>query len=823
MSSPERKDANLPFSFFPQTGSTAVRPPIRHTVRWFSLLSTPQMFTLLAALLLLPLTAVNLNAQQGSEDYVFHSVTIVAGGYVPGMIAHPTEPGLIYARTDIGSVYRWQAKEQRWHPLTDFHSPQDYNLNGPESVALDPNDPNRLYIAAGMYAYSNCCAFLVSRDRGATFKTYPAPFEMAANSDGRAAGERLAVNPFKPNELFMGTRFNGLWVSEDHAETWKQVSSFPVQSSTDTYGVQSVLFDPKTPGTIYVGSYTNATVYVSTNDGATWAALPGQPIAWPFSVRSGTNPPAPERALINRDGDLYVNFNDLPGPNVINYGIVEKYNPSTKAWTNITPPPDSPFQSGPLGGFVGLSQDPTRAGTVAVSTMDRWYPVDTVYVTHDSGSTWINLGLITSSSGDDGPPFGSYYFNPSVYTSTSPYLTFGGTNFPNSPDLSAKFGWWISALLIDPSNPDHLMYGTGATIYGTNNVSAADVGGPPTWSVQAKGVEETAVLALISPSAGAHLLSGVGDIGGFQHTDFNVSPAAGMYTNPVATSVGSLDWAGQNPGFIVRAQSPATSSTSPCNYGAFSTNNGTSWTPFTACAQGANSGNGGTISADASGTTIMWTPPFSGTAQFSTDNGETWISTVGLPGPTAVYADKVKPQLFYSYSSTSSGGAFYSGTVDTVHGTATFSQVNTTPLPASASCNGSGCGVVDVNFARHGDLWLPLGSNGLYHSTDGGITWTKRTNVTYANSVAVGAASPWTHQQAVFLYGQTSPHGTMAVYRSDDSGKSWVRINDDEHQYGGPTLIQADPRIYGRVYLGMNGRGIIYGDLRRLDNRDWRQ
>jgi oligoxyloglucan reducing-end-specific cellobiohydrolase len=121
--------------------------------------------------------------------------------------------------------------------------------------------------------------------------------------------------------------------------------------------------------------------------------------------------------------------------------------------------------------------------------------------------------------------------------------------------------------------------------------------------------------------------------------------------------------------------------------------------------------------------------------------------------------------------------------------------------------------VVDVNWAKAGDLWLPLGSNGLYHSTDGGSTWTKLANVAYANSVAVGAASPWTHQQAVFLYGEASPNGAMAIYRSDDTGKSWLRINDGAHQYGGPTLIQADPRVYGRVYLGMNGRGIIYGDL----------
>jgi hypothetical protein len=43
-----------------------------------------------------------------------------------------------------------------------------------------------------------------------------------------------------------------------------------------------------------------------------------------------------------------------------------------------------------------------------------------------------------------------------------------------------------------------------------------------------------------------------------------------------------------------------------------------------------------------------------------------------------------------------------------------------------------------------------------------------------------------------------------------------VRINDDQHQFGLSGWIHClcgDPRIYGRVYFGTEGRGVIYGDL----------
>ena len=56
--------------------------------------------------------------------------------------------------------------------------------------------------------------------------------------------------------------------------------------------------------------------------------------------------------------------------------------------------------------------------------------------------------------------------------------------------------------------------------------------------------------------------------------------------------------------------------------------------------------------------------------------------------------------------------------------------------------------------------------------------------------------------------------GVRGVYRSDDFGGTWTRINDDQHQWGLILQGAGDPRIYGRVYVGTHGRGVVYGDPR---------
>ena len=49
------------------------------------------------------------------------------------------------------------------------------------------------------------------------------------------------------------------------------------------------------------------------------------------------------------------------------------------------------------------------------------------------------------------------------------------------------------------------------------------------------------------------------------------------------------------------------------------------------------------------------------------------------------------------------------------------------------------------------------------------------------------------------------------VFGSDDKGKTWTRVNDDGHEYGGLAngeFVMGDMNTYGVVYMSTAGRGI---------------
>ncbi len=712
------------------------------------------------------------------------SVKWGGGGYVTGILYHPTTPNIRYARTDVGGAYRWDPATSLWMPITDGlgFGGGDSNFHGVESLAVDPTNDQLLYMVAGTKADSNGRIY-ISSDRGNNWTWVTLPFPVMGNDNGRAMGERLQLDPTNPSTMFYGSRTAGLWKSADSGHTWSRLNLGSVTMSGSAIGVEKVIFDNSNVGggqttwIIYAAvapDYANAagltsSLYKSTNGGFSWTPVtvptPATGYYIPHMVRSA-------------DGNYYLAFNQSAGQGISGPSYLYKYVPYSGTWTQL--------MSSTSGGFGGVSIYGSGSTTRIALAVTGWANMSQeVQLSDDAGATWreIEVGM------------------------------------GHTPAATSTNGW-NDDIEIDPFNRDHIAHVTGAGIVETWSASLAT----PWWNIAAPGMEETATLALSTPPAGApyKLIDSGGDIGAWVYTDLATKATKGPRAG--WTNASSADMAWSDPLYI--ATSIQDHENNHVGTGYWSGDGGTTWTAFATLPTGAaaNPGDPANLIVTARNN-VVWAPGDS-VPSYTTNNGASWTATnlpavSNLNGWVHAYrlkADRKNPNKVYAYDSGAqwwgSPGKVYVST-DGGHNF-TLSQGSVAAnLHANASFNTS----MEVNPNVEGDIWLADG-NAVYHSLDSGATWTKLNNFASvgdlnqpglhgATTVTLGKAAPGaTYSAAVYVVGTIN--GVWGMYHSDDGGATWARFNDDAHQFGGMGMMAGDWNTYGRVYVGGNGRGVLY-------------
>jgi photosystem II stability/assembly factor-like uncharacterized protein len=724
------------------------------------------------------LLAVNLHASESaSVSYRYTSVSIRGGGFVSGLVFQPAVAGLLYARTDVGGAYRWDQASATWTPLTDWLGAADENLFGIDSIAVDPSDPNRVYLAAGMYdvASAGNAAILRSDDRGTHFERTNMPFKLGGNELGRGNGERLAVDPNDGRIVFFGSRDAGLWRSDDHGAHWSRVDGFPAVATSPSstaqnnwrrqaIGIVFVVFDPSSGSkgrastTLYAGVSTRDTsLFRSTDGGRSWSAVAGQP--------KGLRPNHMVRA---GDGTYYLSYGDEPGPDSMHDGAVWKYQPASSRWNDITPLPHVSGQ--PSGyGWGAVAVDPSRPNVIMTATFAHYTPKDELFRSVDGGAHWQEI-------------FAHSQFDTSKTVWTREHT-------PH----------WIASIAIDPHDPDHVWFVTGYGVWMSTDMRQADHGGDVHWQFQDRGLEETVALDLLSPLQGAHLLSAVGDLDGYRHDDL-ATPPLQFSAPPRYANSESLEEAAHKPEWIVRSgrlRYPFGAAIRA----AYSQDGGAHWQAFASEPDAGASQGAGSIAIAADAHTVLWFPDGAATAYLTQDLGVHWIASQGLSAHARVLSDRVDPKRFYAYD-TVSGEVFVSrdggGHFHVIGGALDFRSQPHEHLSLRAAPDVAGV------------LYAGSRGQGLLEADDNGALLAHMGELTDVDSFGFGHPAPGQSVPTLFAAGQRA--GIEGLYRSVDGGVHWVRIDDDAHRFGRVTYVTGDPRIFGRVYFAGSGRGILYGD-----------
>jgi hypothetical protein len=762
----------------------------------------------LAALLVLPLSLfAATDGQPAAQRYQWKSVRMGGCGYVTGIVFHPSEKGLAYCRTDMGGAYRRDSADGEWKSVTDWITYEDVNLLGVESIALDPNDANRVYLACGTNSGPEAPtgAILRSRDRGRTFDVIRVPYQFGGNENGRGNGERMAVDPQNGAIIYLGTRYDGLVRSLDGGSTWQRVATFPDTMDIapggmdimrqDVWlrwveggsGVIRVIFPPNAGGwdrsdTIFVAVSLAGenSLFVTHDGGGTWQPLAGQPT----KLRPTDMDLAP-------DGCLYISYGTSPGPFGMTDGAVWKYEIKSGAWTDITPVRSGTVKNDEHSffGYCSVAADPEKPGVVMA--IPFWYTGgEEVFRSLNGGKTW----------------------KPVIRTCAK-------WDYSKIPYSQVPIIHWMTDAEVDPFDSNHLLFVTGFGGMETFDLLKADTAATKadgnTWEPMMTGIEESVPLDMFAPKSGPTLVTAVGDYGGFIHYDLDKSPAEGNFTSPRFDNSTGLGVAWQKQNVYVRVGA-AWKGLAP-NI-AFSSDSGKTWVSGTNIAEGSRNG---TVAIAADASTCVWTPEDvrkfgdwlkiekTFAPHYSTDMGKTWTACAGLPDSIRVTADTVNPLKFYAFD------AFTRMYYTSADGARTFSGRRVSLQGASLVRNrmrGDGRSGRDRLFLapdREGDVWMCL-YDGLYRIQPDG-SFVRMPHVEQALALGFGKGVEGSDYPAVYLVGVVD--GLRGIYRSDDAGKNFILINDERHQWGSLLLICGDMNRFGRVYVGTHGRGAVYGDV----------
>lgn len=738
-------------------------------------------------------------------EYNYFNIPIGGGGYVTGIEFDRSRKDILYIRTDIGGLYRFDKTAEQWTSLIDFVNENDLAETYPAAVC---SENGLLYSVCG--SDNNNAKLCISRDFGGSFEYKSIPARVHGNFSGRGTGSRLTV---KNGVIYFASSYDGILKSEDCGESWTAFTPYGEKCMTFVH----VSDDGKRVVTACAGTENmpnpdmrGHSLYVSYDGMETFEKLsqpenvPGKPLSGMVGHRISTDG-SYFYITMNCSGDAKWN---LPLSYSCDAGCIGKGavlrckildDGRLGEYEDITPEPENTC------GYGGICAE---HGIVAVSTMYRYG--ERIYLSDDCGKSWRTiLDAIDSIS-----------FN-------IPYMK------PENNQGSSVIHW-ISDIKINPHNKNEAWFNTGTGVFRTENLCDKK----PHFCDCCNGIEETVHLNVYSPHKGdVKLIDILGDLGGFAFTDIH-SHAPNTFADEnnlrYITCI-NADFPDSNPEtVVVTARGNWVGSTKGGLI--ISHNQGKNFDTRPDLPYGLSEKldslferierpnvNAGWVAVSADGESVVWSVADRGNilpsdcVVYSNDkcnsyNISKFINLHGniYSGHIKPFSDRVIAERFYAFGS--SGEFFVSD-----DGGAVFRQCK--------------CGLPAVDFGRidgHNktDIKPDKGKSGVFYITaagglyklvyDGRECRTVRLSGEGDRILRIGLGIKGREYLGAdkMLYVNGWIDRVYGFYCSENDGAEWMRINSNKQMFGEINAIEGDSREEGRFYLATGSRGLICGEVK---------
>ncbi len=678
----------------------------------------------------------------------FDQVQSQGGGWFTGIATHGT--GRLYGRTDVGGLYKSTDSGDSWTFLSgNMTTPAGLCVQG---VAVRPNDANLVLQCVGTsyFASDPNRGIWRSTNGGAAWSQVLGGVNFSGNDQERWGGECIAFNPQNYDEIWAGTRGDGIWRSQDAGLNWQRMGIPPTGQL-----VTAISLPPAGRSDFWIGS-SNAGLTVSGNNGINWTTLSGTSggVAAPTGVW---------RIVLEPDGKVLVSGWNASGPVLFEFSATNWSNPGTYTWTSISWPAKDPVQPVPL--VAALSDGRIIAGSL-------WgggsYGGPRTQIRSAAG-VWSNIDTLSGSM-------------PGWQRNPSPGVVEGGRN----------------ALVVDPSNSTRWFMAGGYAPFRSQDSGA-------TWQYSTVGISETVNYRVcFDPANDQTVYLPMADHGGAMAVTNLGTPRAFSYITtrslPYPDDLGLCRTMWSSGSSVLALGTDERDDWKPRIYR--SVDFGDSWSVMATNlpAQANRPIVSAVVSPDNPDDFLVvlggTDTGFFGGVYRTTNGGSTFGRCSGLP-VGADYGDQWTPMADvvtdannqFRYVWVRNYGLYKSSNRGTnwnfvATGVPAFSFLAADKVRPLTLWAGNCCGQAD----------------GLYRTVGGGA-WTGGfgfTEVTDVNAV----------DGRVAVIGKRAGDTTSKVYYSGDNGASWNEITRIDHRLGNAQAVAVDPWRPGEVWISTNGNSV---------------